>query len=427
MMSRNKVDSGKKKISLSSLASNNKVVFLFSLILAVVFWCILSMSETTEAERVFQDVIVKISMDGSLPEKNELEIFGQSEFKVNVTVKGLSYIVNDPDFGNDDISVTASCSGVFEPGIHKLPLSVSLTGNYSSNVEVINVSNSDIEVSFDKRETKSFQLQEEIIELDGFSIGENITKENPLLSSENVVITGPSTVLARIKTVKARVELNSELTQKLSVPAEIVALSASGTVVDLTDCTIEGDGVNVIIPVKKLGTFTTAVEFTNVPPAYRDIINYSINPAAIDVRVDVNSDTLENIVVVGKIDFSELKYGVNRIIINNEELLSDIQTFEVTVDMTGLAELWKSDIPVVLTDVEVPDNITVVDSTVDSVRIICPPELMQTFSAKDIYCKPIFDGSTYEPGTYEIPVKFIFRELENCWVFGEYFVTIQVK
>ncbi len=426
-MSRNNTDSAKSKFNISSLASNNKVVFVFSLILAVVFWCIISMSETTESERVFQDVIVKINLDGSLAQNNNLEVFGQSEFKVNVTVKGLSYIVNDSGFGADDVNVTASCSGVMEPGIHKLPLSVSLNGNYAGNVEIVNVSASDVTVSFDKRETKTFRIQEEIVELEGYSVGENITKENPLLSSENIVITGPSLVLGRIKTVKARIELDSELTQKLTVPAEIIAESSSGTIIDLSECTIEGEPVNVIIPVKKLGTFKTAVEFTNVPPAYRDGLNYSVNPAAIDVRVDVNSDATEEAVVVGSIDFSELKHGVNKITVTNPELLSDVQTFEITVDMTGLSELWKSDIPVVLTDVSVPDNVTVVDSTVDSVRIICPPALMQTFTSKDIYCKPIFENTSYEPGVYEIPVKFIFRELENCWVYGDYTVTIQVN
>ena len=94
MMNRNK----KKSFTFSSLFSNNKFVFVFSLVAAVVCWCIVSISQTTETERVFQNVTVNINMDESIAKDSGLDIFGNQEFKVDVTVKGFSYIINAASF-----------------------------------------------------------------------------------------------------------------------------------------------------------------------------------------------------------------------------------------------------------------------------------------------------------------------------------------
>ena len=87
--------------------SDNKFVFVISLIIAVICWTLVSMSQTTEIEKTFKDVPVNINVDESIAKNNGLEIFGNQTFAVDVTVKGFSYVLNDPAFTNDNISVTA--------------------------------------------------------------------------------------------------------------------------------------------------------------------------------------------------------------------------------------------------------------------------------------------------------------------------------
>lgn len=425
-MNRNKNDSGKKSITFTSLSSNNKFVFIFSLVLAVVIWCIVSMSETTETERVFQDVLVKINLDGSLPQQNNLEVFGQKEFKVNVTVKGLSYLVNDSEFTAEDINVTASCAGVAEAGTYSLPLTYSLNGR--SSVQITSVSAQSIDVRFDKLEKKNFILTEEIIEEDGYSLGEGFTRELPRLSVESIDISGPASLLSKISTVNARVVLNSPLDSSLSLEAEIVAMMGDEPV-DLTECTIElEEPVYVYIPVKKTGTFSTAVEFKNMPTAFRtDGVNYTVSPTSIDVKVDVGSEETVDTVTVGVVDFGSLRAGVNTVTVNNNDLLSDVKTFTVTVDLSGFTERWVSDIPVVLSDVEIPDNVTVITKDIDSVIIVCPPELSDTIDSNAAYAVPVINTSELTPGRHTVPAKIMLRTLQNSWVYGEYTMEIEVK
>lgn len=425
-MNRNKTDSDKKSITFTSLTSNNKFVFIFSLVLAVIIWCIVSMSETTETERVFQDVLVKINLDGSLPQQNNLEVFGQKEFKVNVTVKGLSYLVNDSDFTAEDINVTASCAGVAEAGTYSLPLTYSLNGR--SSVQITSVSAQSINVTFDKLEKKTFILTEEIIEADGYSLEEDFSRELPRLSVESIDISGPASLLSKISTVNARVVLDSTLDASVSLEAEIIAMSGDETV-DLSDCTIEqSEPVYVYIPVKKTGTFNTAVEFKNLPTAFRtDGVNYTVSPASIDVKVDVGTDENVDTVTVGVIDFGILRAGVNTVTVNNSDLLSDVKAFTVTVDLTGFSERWVSDIPVVLSDVEIPDNVTVITKDIDSVIIVCPPELSDTIDSNVAYAVPVINASELTQGRHTVPAKIVLRTLQNSWVYGEYTMEIEVK
>lgn len=426
MMNRNNTDSEKKKFSFASLTSNNKFLFVFSLILAVVFWCIVSMSETTETERVFQDVIVKINLDGSLPQQNNLEIFGQKEFKVNVTVKGLSYLVNDSSFTSDDINVTASCAGVAEAGTYSLPLTYSL--NQRSSVQIVSVSAQSIDVTFDKLETKNFILTEDIVEKEGYALGENITRELPRLSVESIDISGPATELAKITSVDARVVLDSELNSSVSIEAEIIPM-AGDNAIELTDCKIvQTEPVYVYIPVKKTGTYNTTIDFKNVPSAYRDSgVQYTVSPSSIEVKVDVNSNSSDDSVCVGVVDFSKIRAGVNTITVENKDLLSETKVFTVTVDMSGLSERWVSDIPVVLSDTDVPDNVTVLTKDIDSVIIICPSEVKDTIDSNVAYAVPVLNSEELTPGKHTVPAKIVLRTLQNSWVYGEYTMEIEVK
>lgn len=425
-MSKNKTDSTKKQFKISSLSSNNKAVFVFALLLAVVFWCIVSMSETTETERVFQNVIVKINTEGSLPQKYNLEIFGQKEYKVNVTVKGLSYLVNDSSFTSDDISVTASCSSVINPGVHTLPLTYSVS---NPALEIVNVSAQSIDVSFDKLETKTFAINPDIQYGDNYSVAENIILERPVLSKDEISISGPSMVLSQISEVYAYVFLESEVNSSLILESELIAKTSGGEVVNLSDCTVDQiEPVRITIAAKRTGVYKTDIEFTNVPSFINiDSVSYSVNPGEIEVKVDVNS-VADDTVSVARIDFSKLRAGNNIIAIENKELLSDVNNFNVTVDMSAYSEQWISDI--VISKDELPENIEVITGNVDHVIVVCEQDIYGKVSNNDLYAVPLLGDKPLSAGVHTVPVKICIRTLENCWIYygdAGYTVDIEVK
>lgn len=430
MMNRNNSATSNNKLSLSALFSNNKIVFVFSVFIAIICWVLVSMSQTTEVEKVFQDVRVNINIDESVAKNNGLEIFGNKEFSVDVRVKGLSYIVNDSSFSNDNISVTASCSAVVAAGTYDLPLSASVVGA-SGQAEVVDISLNSIKVYFDERMTKSFALTEEVEELEGYSIANELVRENPRLSVEKIVISGPAREISKITAVKAHVELNKELTSSVSLEADIITESSSGEIdsslltYDLTE------PVYVSIPVKKVGKYVTAVDFIGIPQAYRgEGIDYSVYPSEIDVSYITGTDDTQlnesNEILIGTIDFSDINNTVNRIVINNEDISSDVNNFTVTIDMSDMAKRWM-EIPVDVSTVKLPDNVTVLSKTVESVQIIGPGTTVMNIDQSAAYAVPVIDGAELAPGKHIVPAKIILRTLTDSWVHGTYEIEIEVE
>lgn len=427
MMSRNKENPSKKKITFSSLMANNKVVFVFSLVVAVVFWCVISLSQTTEIEKDFHNI--KITIDDSMPRNNNLEIFGDNEFFVDVTLKGFSYLMNEPNFASEKIIVTASCSAVSTAGTFDLPLTCSVKG-LSDEIEVTDISSQTIKVTFDERQTKSFAITEQIEEKEGFSVAEGLVKENPRLSVSKINVSGPAREISKITAVKAYLELNEEIKSTVTAEAEIIFEASSG-VLDSSYFTIENsEPVYITIPLTQVGTYKTAVDFIGIPQAYRgEGIDYSIYPSEIDVSVltgvgetHINDS---NEILVGTIDFSQINNKVNEIVLTNENLTAESVDFDVTIDMSHMEKRWL-ELPVDLSTVELPEGVEVISTSVLSVQIVGPAASVMNLDKTAGYAVPVFDGTEFESGTHTIPAKIVLRTLTDSWVYGEYTVEIKV-
>ena len=94
-MSKNKDKKANVK-GLRSLLYNNKFVLLLSVILAFGIWIWVSIEKSPEVEVTISSVPVKIDMDNSVPAQLNLQIFGDNNYTVDVTVKGKKFIVSAP-------------------------------------------------------------------------------------------------------------------------------------------------------------------------------------------------------------------------------------------------------------------------------------------------------------------------------------------
>lgn len=431
MMNKNKENTEKKKISFSYLMSNNKFVFVMSLVIAIVFWTFVSVSQTTETEKVFSNIKVNVNISESVAQNNGLDIFGQQDYFVDVTVRGFSYIINSEGFNSSNINVTASCSAVAAAGTYDLPVTATVVGNNAGNVEIVNVSAGSIKVSFDERITKTFAVNEEIKELDGYELEEGFLRENPRLSVNSIDISGPSREISKITTVKAVVEIDKKLTSTESFEAVIIAESSNG-VVDLSNCTIElAEPVYVTIPICKVGTYETAVDFIGIPQSYRsEGIQYSVYPSQIDVSVQTGAGEAQiddnNKILIGTIDFCQINNTYNKIIVENANISSDVKNFTVSIDMSSMSKRWLG-LPVDLTSVDVPEGVTVITTTVESVQIVGPAASVMNIDKNSAYAVPVFDNVELTPGVHQIPAKIVLRTLTDSWVHGTYTIEIEVE
>ena len=415
----------------NSLFDNNKFVFVFSLLLALICWVAVSLTQTPVTERVFTGVKIQISGTDTLEKSTGLSVYGDGSYTADVTVQGPSYIINASSFTADKISLTASTAAVATAGSYDLPVTAGIPG-VSGDIEITDVSVSSIKVYFDEEISKKFNLVEEVVELDGYSLAPGCVRENPILSAETVEIVGPAREINRISSVAARVELSEKLETTAKFEAEIIPMTDSGEL-NSSNISVETDeAVYITIPVKRNGTYEVSVEFSGVPQAYRGSgIEYTISPSTVDVTVDTAVADLHlgdnNKLNIGTIDFSSLDNTVNYIKITCEDLTEEPVTFTVKVDMSSMDKRWL-EIPVDIEQAEIPSNVTVNTESVKSVQLVGPNSSVGTIDNSCAYAVPVLDDvDLTKAGTYTVPAKIVLRTLTDTWVRGAYEMEITVK
>ena len=107
-----------KKLSLRQLFSNTKFLVVFSIVVAFIFWIVVALEYAPVVENEIKDIPVKIDMNNSVPDKLGLQIFGQSDYTINVTVRGNRYIVGGDLLTADDFEATAQTAYVDLSLIH---------------------------------------------------------------------------------------------------------------------------------------------------------------------------------------------------------------------------------------------------------------------------------------------------------------------
>ena len=74
----------KTKFKLNDLFNNDKFLLFFSLFAALVIWLLVVVNVSPATTRVIQGV--KVNIDSTVPSQFGLEVFGEKEFTVDVTV-----------------------------------------------------------------------------------------------------------------------------------------------------------------------------------------------------------------------------------------------------------------------------------------------------------------------------------------------------
>lgn len=79
----------KAKRTLDSLFQNDKIVLLFSFFIAIIIWLLVVITMGQQTTRIIKDV--KVVIDDTVPSQFGLQVFGEDEFTVDITVKGKSF------------------------------------------------------------------------------------------------------------------------------------------------------------------------------------------------------------------------------------------------------------------------------------------------------------------------------------------------
>ncbi len=438
-----------KKSFIEQLFYNDRFLKVFSVVLAVCIWAAVKVNYSDKTFRTLNDV--KISISSAVNESSDLIAFvDESELYCEVEVKGKSYDINSYALSKDDIVIEASGTYVDSAGYKVLNLTAKTSDGGRSGVEITKISPSTITVYYDRKATDTFnveaKLKNELIDLvDGeYTVGQ------PVPSMNTVEVTGPATILNKLKKVYFTAEINEEmlpLTSSRDFPAEISfsleKLSESKYLVceGIND---ESNPATVTIPVNITKEVPTGVKFVNQPSIYAEKVDgVNISPSKVKVSYNPTEEEQYDFLSVGTINFSNISNKVNVFEFPVDEktgaVVADgnIDNFTVTVDMSKMSSKVLDKVPskVVFLNQEEGFNYSVdyENSKLDGIVVIGPEESLSKITADDVQIEinvSSLNVNARTTQTVEISnISIQSDDINDCWVYGKYnaFININQK
>ena len=343
-MKNNQNTNEKKTTIYEKIFYNNKLLLVFSFILAIVLWAVVKVNYSEDTTREIKGV--PVTLDASLAEENDyVPFYGEDKLFVDVTVSGRALDINQYSLSTDKLIIEATSGYVDSPGYKTLTLMPVL----ESDINIVKITPSTITVYFDRMQSAQVNVEakltndmEELVG-DGYTVGQLA----PSVNTANV--SGPATVVDNLKKVYFEATVNSDqlpLTATTEVAAQISYALDKERASQFLVCENVGTDANpatVTIPVSKVSTVPTAVKFVNQPSSFDEQPpQVKITPANVEISYTPDGEEPASF-TVGTIDFRKLKDGVNKFQLTAKETDAALlynateETFLVSVDLRSMS------------------------------------------------------------------------------------------
>lgn len=349
---------------INKLFDNKKFLVAFSVILAIIFWLVIDITENPSRDITFNNISVSVA-DQKDDNDRALIPLGEYTQSVSVTVNGPGYIVST--VSKDDISVSVkSYSEVSKPGTYVLTLTASVAKN---DCEIVSISPSYIQVVYDYSSAAEVPVQIDVSEyVDFLAEGCEIDTDKSKLrrdDSEGAEITslsvkGPSEFISAISKVVAKPVLtNAEVSSESHNFHDVVLTfyDALGNQVDSGSLQYDNEFYLRVVVFKR-AMVTIVPTFTNLPAYYlesqsgmpkftlypnNELVKAKAKPIT-QIEVKGPADKIDELKVNGiklaPIDFSQIKENNDSflrsfILEDGVEIADGTQEIIVEIDFGG--------------------------------------------------------------------------------------------
>lgn len=416
----------KNKKTLNTLLDNKLFSLIVSLVGAIVIWLFVVINVSPQTTRVIKDV--KVTIDETVPSQFGLEVFGESEFTVDVTVSGKKYQISSANLSAEDIIVTAVTTNVESPGFRTLQLKAE-PASQNAAYTISSTSVKTVDVYFDTAKSVQFAIEAEIETGDFPVVEEGFSCGDITLSESSVTITGPSTQVNRIEKVVAKCQLDKSLSSNLSVESAVIPLDDQNKS-DFEYLSLTVDKVVMAIPVLRIKEADTFVTFKNIPDNYSiNPLKYTVSPARAQFNVFVEEYDKTTACSVGTIDFKSLSPSNNVFVFSGEStnvVKDTVDEFVVEVDLDGFSEEYMTVSSDYITVNNPANKEYKISDFGNSVVVIGTEDDLKTITADMIKIDVDLSQVEWEKGEKVTVPAIVSVEKPTCWVYGSYTVEIEM-
>lgn len=429
----NQNNENRKRLSFTSLFNDKRFVLILSFVISFVLWMWVAIEKSPETQRVISGIPVQINLENSVPEQLGLYVFGNSEFTVDVTVKGKKYVTSS--LTADDIVVTANTNYVDSSGVKTLQLKVAQKDS-DSDYEIASYSANYIEVYFDTYKEVELPLEGKIETSLTSIVPEGCIVGDTVLSRNTVLISGPATEVNKIVSINANITVDEVLDKTTAFDPVFKIVTNDGSDLEYVKMETDEREITVTVPVLKEVTLPTVVEFRNAPSYFiNNPLLYSVYPSKVRVAIPVDMIDTTREFVVGTIDFADISGSINTFNfdvnqINSALKITDMNATKFTVKIDA-SEMVSKTISVPFSNFTVNNNrddynVSISQDKNISVKIVGKESHIDSISAENLTI--VVDTTEQEINEGVTTVSGVVRVMGDypCWAVGKYDVKVIV-
>ena len=402
----------------SSIFKNNKIVFVLSLLIAIVLWVTVSPDRS-----VTIGMTLNIKNTTAI-DKLGLEVINGQNQHIKVNVTGKWYVISE--LTEKDIELNYSLNEITKPGEYEIALTANKLSN-NSNYSITSVTPDVVRVSFDSIIKRSFAVE---CSAPDITAKEGYILEAPVVNTDSslIEITGPMSVVEKISKVEAKVDVKAVLNNSTSYKVPINAYDEKGRVIDTEYLNLPFTEVDVTVPISKSKKIDLKVDFSNAPDYYvKNPLDYELSVSSLNVIG--TPDVIEKLeeLNIGTIDFADItkannKFSFSLNLPSGVRTVDDVTEISCVVDVSGFSS--KAVKVTNIKPINVPQGSTAkVITTKKSVDIMAPKSIISSIKDSDIYLECDLENKTGEFIVEKVNLK---SEFGTVWGTGDY-KKIQIK
>lgn len=421
----------KKKIDFHQLFNDNRFVVVFSIILAFAVWVTVSMTAGADIEKTIRGVPVDLNVsEDSVPSRLGLQVFGEHQYQVDVTVKGKNYVVSK--LTAEDFKITAQTKYVSSSGKQELNLIAEPADSGRTDFTIQSLSENSVQVYFDTYKEAEFTLVSEIKAENGVIPSDEYIQEPEILSTNTVKISGPTTEMNKIKKVVAHIQLDNPITTTQTFDAVIIPRGEYDSTLQYLTINGRNTNVTITIPILKVKTLPVSVTFINAPPHFiSNPLPFTCSPSSVKIAAAESVIDDMKSVSVGTIDFSKLgalnnQFTFDPSSLKNIVVMDDVSKFKVSVDASNMTSA-DFNVPkenISISNVPSGFSASVVQANIPSVSIVGSSASLSGLSDNDIYAEIDFTNLSPIVGTRKVSARVYVKGKEDAWACGDYEVFV---
>lgn len=398
---------------------------LLSLVIAFGLWMYVITEVSPNSEWTYYDIPVILEGETLLKERR-LVITDISSTNVDLTLSGNRSDLNE--LNNSNITLKADMTRIYDPGTHKIGYDIILPGHVASNAfERENQYPDSITVTVERLETKEVPVN--IIYQGKAADGYVVRRADVQMDNENVVVTGPASVVEQITQAIITINLEGQ-TESISQNYRYTLCNSEGAGVDSEMITVNTEEVHVDLTIhrkKQVDLVVTIVPGGGATEEDVELVlsTESIQLSGSDIALEQVGDTI-NLGTINLADY-ETATQITFTIPTYEGVTNDSGETEVTVNLRFEGLMTKEIIIEDFTIIGVPEGYKAEVVTEKlTVKVRGPYELVNKLTAKDMVATVDFTDEEVGDATMRVSITFS-EKFQGLGVLGKHSVTTSLQ